>query len=157
MSTGSGYLRNNVYWLHTAIFDLPLLLIAQISFCSNSVMLPDPENIVIAVRIVLLSCLQAMMRYFISPCGYWGHLRFVHTSCRWTVFLKSHCVAGLLVSAVISRIRIICSCSYRHFILSDNGRNYLAEIKRIHSNKNSSSKTIDGLTDVESIAKMFDS
>jgi len=40
-------------------------------------------------------------------------------------------------------------------ILSDDGRDFGAEIKRILSNKASCSKTIDGLTDVESIAKLF--
>jgi len=40
-------------------------------------------------------------------------------------------------------------------ILSDDGRNFWAEIRRIRSSKASSSKTIDGLTDVERIAKLF--
>jgi len=40
-------------------------------------------------------------------------------------------------------------------IFSDDGHNFWAEIKRIRSNKARSSKTIDGLTDVESIAKLF--
>ena len=40
-------------------------------------------------------------------------------------------------------------------ILSDDGRNFWAEIKRIRNNKAGGSKTIDGLTDVESIAKLF--
>jgi len=40
-------------------------------------------------------------------------------------------------------------------ILSDDGSNNWAEIKSIRSNKASSSKTIDGFTDVESIAKLF--
>jgi len=40
-------------------------------------------------------------------------------------------------------------------ILSHDGRNFWAEIRSIRSSKASSSKTIDGLTDVESIAKLF--
>jgi len=39
--------------------------------------------------------------------------------------------------------------------LSDDGRNFWAENRRIRSSKASSIKTIDGLTDVESITKLF--
>ena len=40
-------------------------------------------------------------------------------------------------------------------ILSNGKRNFLAEIKRIRSNKVGSSRTIDGFTDAESIANLF--
>ena len=40
-------------------------------------------------------------------------------------------------------------------ILSDGGRNFWSEIKRIRSNKSSNSRIVDGLTDVGAIAKLF--
>ena len=40
-------------------------------------------------------------------------------------------------------------------ILSDGGRNFWSEIKRIRSNKSSNSRIVDGQTDVGAIAKLF--
>ena len=40
-------------------------------------------------------------------------------------------------------------------ILSDGGRNFWSEIKRIRSNKASTSRIVDGQTDVSNIARLF--
>ena len=40
-------------------------------------------------------------------------------------------------------------------ILSNGGRNFWSEIKRIRSNKSSNNRIVDGQTDVGAIAKLF--
>ena len=53
-----------------AIFDSSQIHTSG-SLCSSLVLLPDPENMSIAVGIVLLSCIEAEIYVVIFTSGYW--------------------------------------------------------------------------------------